>query len=99
MAVLRHKRDVVPACLLLLLLACLLLNRVAHAETLSRVVKPRQGKPTSVIKPFTRTALGSRCHCCICHTSLATLVIVLSFRDDCPQKSPKNALKWPFFDH
>ena len=45
-----------PACLLLLLL--LLLKRAAHPWTLKGGVKPRQGKPSSVIKTRTRTELG-----------------------------------------
>ena len=38
------------ACLLLLLLLLLLLKRVAHPWPLKGGVKPRQGKPSSVIK-------------------------------------------------
>ena len=45
-------------CLLLLLLLLLLLKRVAHPWTLKGGVKPRQGKPSSVIKTRTRTELG-----------------------------------------
>ena len=41
-------------CLLLLLL----LKCVAHPWTLKGGVKPRQGKPSSVIKTRTRTELG-----------------------------------------
>ena len=50
------RRDFLVACLLLLLL--LLLSCAAHPWTLTRGVKPRQGKPSSVIK--TRTSLGER---------------------------------------
>ena len=58
----RYKRPLLAATILgpLLLLACCLLKFVAHPETL--VVKPRQSKPSSVIKPSTRTKLGSKCH-------------------------------------
>ena len=45
-----------PACLLLLLL--LLLKRVAQPWSLKGGVKPRQGKPSSVIQTRTRTELG-----------------------------------------
>ena len=45
-------------CLLLLLLLLLLLKRVAHPWTLKGGVKPRLGKPSSVIKTRTRTELG-----------------------------------------
>ena len=93
------QKDFFTVCLLLLAATtccCLLLTGVAHPETLSRVVKPRQGKPSSVIKTFTRTELNSTCHCCICDTSLATLVIVLSFQGDRPENSLTNAPKWPF---
>ena len=61
---LRGRKDFLSACLLLLLLlaaACcllLLLKRVAHPWTLEGGVKPRQGKPSSVIKTRTRTELG-----------------------------------------
>ena len=56
-------KDFLTACLLLLLLlaaACclLLLTRVAQPWPLKGGVKPRQGKPSSVIKTPTRTALG-----------------------------------------
>ena len=48
--------------LLLLLLAaaccCCLLKRVAQPWPLKGRVKPRQGKPSSVIKTRTRTELG-----------------------------------------
>ena len=48
--------------LLLLLLAaaccCCLLKRVAQPWPLKGGVKPRQGKPSSVIKTRTRTELG-----------------------------------------
>ena len=46
----------------LLLAACcclLLLKRVAHPWPLKGGVKPRQGKPSSVIKTRTRTELGA----------------------------------------
>ena len=51
------RKDFWIACLLLLLLL-LLLKRVAHPWTLKGGVKPRQGKPSSVIKTRTRTELG-----------------------------------------
>ena len=61
MPVLSHSADAgtfyspvaVAAAWLLLLLKC-----VAHPWTLKRGVKPRQGKPNSVIKTRTRTELG-----------------------------------------
>ena len=43
---------------LLLLLLCYLLKRVAEPWPLQGGVKPRQGKPSSVIKTRTRTKLG-----------------------------------------
>ena len=48
------------ACLLLAAAACclLLLKRVAQPWPLKGGVKPRQGKPSSVIKTRTRTELG-----------------------------------------
>ena len=46
-------------CLLLLLLLLLLLKRVAHPWTLKGGVKPRQGKPSSVIKTRTRSYLDA----------------------------------------
>ena len=56
------RKDFLTACLLLLLLAAacclLLLKRVAHPWTLKGGVKPRQGKPSSVMKTRTRTELG-----------------------------------------
>ena len=56
------RKDFLTACLLLLLLAAacclLLLKRVAHPWTLKGDVKPRQGKPSSVMKTRTRTELG-----------------------------------------
>ena len=51
------RKDFWTACLLLLLLL-LLLKRVAQPWTLKGGVKPRQGKPSSVIKTRTRTELG-----------------------------------------
>ena len=45
-------------CCLLLLLLLLLLKRVAHPWPLKAGVKPRQGKPSSVINTRTRTELG-----------------------------------------
>ena len=45
-------------CLLLAACCLLLLKRVAHPWTLKGGVKPRQGKPSSVIKTRTRTELG-----------------------------------------
>ena len=58
------RKDFLTACLLLLLAAAawccclLLLKRVAHPWPLKSGVKPRQGKPSSVIKTRTRTELG-----------------------------------------
>ena len=54
------RKDFLSACLLacLLLLQLLLLKRVAHPWPLKGGVKPRQGKPSSVIKTRTRTDLG-----------------------------------------
>ena len=52
------RKDFLTACLLLLLLLLLLLKRVAHPWPLKGGVKPRQGKPSSVIKTRTRTELG-----------------------------------------
>ena len=52
-------KDFLSACLLLLLAACCyLLKRVAQPWTLKGGVKPRQGKPSSVIKTRTMTELG-----------------------------------------
>ena len=50
------RKDFLLACLLLA--CCCLLKRVAHPWTLKGGVKPRQGKPSSVIKSGTRTELG-----------------------------------------
>ena len=52
-------KDFLTACLLAAAACCLLLARcllkcVAHPWTLRRGVKPRRGKPSSVIKPRTR---------------------------------------------
>ena len=56
------RKDFLTACLLLLVLAAacclLLLKRVAQPWPLKGGVKPRQGKPSSVIKTRTRTELG-----------------------------------------
>ena len=54
------RKDFWTACLLacLLLLLLLMLKRVAHPWTLKGGVKPRQGKPSSVIKTGTNTELG-----------------------------------------
>ena len=38
--------------------ACCLQKCVAHPWTLKSGVKPQQGKPSSVIKTYTRTELG-----------------------------------------
>ena len=53
-----HKDFLTAFCLLLLLLLLLLLKRVAHPWPLKGGVKPRQGKPSLVIKTRTRTELG-----------------------------------------
>ena len=52
------RKDFLCACCLLLLLLLLLLKCVAHPWPLKGGVKPRQGKPSSVIKSRTRTELG-----------------------------------------
>ena len=51
-------KDFLCACCCLLLLLLLLLKRVAHLWPLKGGVKPRQGKPSSVIKTPTRTEAG-----------------------------------------
>ena len=51
-------KDFWGACCCLLLLLLLLLKRVAHHWPLKGGVKPREGKPSSVIKTRTRTELG-----------------------------------------
>ena len=51
-------KDFWTFCCLLLLLLVLLLKRVAHPWPLKGGVKPRRGKPSSVIKTRTRTELG-----------------------------------------
>ena len=51
-------KDFWGASCLLLLLLLLLLTRVAHPWPLKGGVKPRQGKPSSVIKTRTSTELG-----------------------------------------
>ena len=43
---------------MLLMLMLLLLKAVAHSWPLKGGVKPRQGKPSSVIRTQTRTELG-----------------------------------------
>ena len=55
-------------CCLLLLLLLLLLKRVAQPWPLKGGVKPRQGKPGSVIKTRTRTELGPKS--CLTHWKL-----------------------------
>ena len=52
------RKDFWTACLLAAAACCCLLKSVAHPWPLKGCVKPRQGKPSSVIKTRTRTELG-----------------------------------------
>ena len=53
-----RRKDFSCVCCCCCCLLLLLLKRVAHPWTLKGGVKPRQGKPSSVIKTRTRTELG-----------------------------------------